>query len=193
MITENSYSYDTNVVSQVAFNEHLKLYKAYIGKINEIDNLIKLDPQLDTANSTYSHYRGLKKSETFVIDAIILHEAYFENMGQTKKSPTPNTEKILTNQFGNYQNWHDEFVACATSARGWCVLTYEQRTNTFRNILLDAHDFGDICVGFPILVLDVYEHAYFKDYGTDKATYINKFMDAIDWDVVGRRVSILEP
>lgn len=192
MVTEKTYNYDTNVVSQIAFNEHLKLYNAYIGKLNEIDNLLKTNPQLNTANSTYSHYRGLKKSETFVIDAIILHEAYFENMGETKKSPNSATEKVLMKQFGSYENWFNEFVACGTSARGWCVLTYEQRTNTFRNILLDAHDFGDICVGFPILVLDVYEHAYFKDYGTDKATYIKNFMNAIDWDVVGKRVSILE-
>lgn len=191
MVTANNYNYDTNIVSEVAFNEHLKLYNAYIGKLNEIDNLIETDPELQTANATYSHYRGLKKSETFTIDAIILHEVYFENIGKSKKSPNSVTQGVLIKHFGSFENWGKEFVACGTAARGWAVLTYEQRTDTFRNILLDAHDSGDICVGFPILALDVYEHAYFKDYGTDKAKYINNFMDTIDWDIVNKRMAIL--
>lgn len=191
MVKAKSYSYDTNVVSERAFNEHIKLYEGYVSKINEIDSILKKDPQYLSANATYSHYRGLKKGETFALDAIILHEIYFNTMGKVEKKPDKETEKIIVEQFGSYENWLNDFIACGKAARGWCVLTYEQRTNTFRNILQDAHDYGDIIAGYPIIALDVYEHSYFIDYGTDKEKYIVNFTDSIDWNVVGKRISVL--
>jgi Fe-Mn family superoxide dismutase len=87
--------------------------------------------------------------------------------------------------------WQDAFAATAKSARGWAILAYEQRTQTCRNILLDSHDEGVICSAYPLLVLDMYEHAYFLDFTTDKATYIDGFLAQIPWSVVERRVSLV--
>lgn len=191
MVKVKSYLYDTDVVSEKAFNEHIKLYEGYVKKINEIDSLLKKDPQYESANSTYSYYRGLKRGETFALDAIILHEIYFETMGKVIKNPDKTTEKIIVEQFGSYENWLKDFIACSKAARGWCVFTYEQRTNTFRNILQDTHEYGDIIAGYPIIALDVYEHSYFIDYGTDKEKYILNFIDNIDWDIVSKKINVV--
>ena len=93
--------------------------------------------------------------------------------------------------FGGLANWKEDFTACAKAARGWCVFAYEQRTGACRNILLDTHDEGNIAASYPIIVLDVYEHAYFSDYGTDKAAYINRFINNIPWDAVEKRAAVV--
>lgn len=191
MVKEKSFIYDTDVVSERAFYEHIKLYRGYVNKINEIDNVLRTDPQYDTANAVYSHYRALKKSETFCIDAIILHELYFEIMGKIPKKPDAATEKVFKEYFGSYESWLKDFVACSKSGRGWCVLAYEQRTKSFRNTMQDAQDDGNIWAGHPIIPIDVYEHSYFIDYGTDRAKYIENFINTIDWDIVGKRIKVL--
>lgn len=83
-----------------------------------------------------------------------------------------------------------DFVATAKASRGWAVLCYDQRSYRLRNISLDSHDLGNIAYSAPILVLDVYEHAYFLQYADNKSEYINRFMDNINWYVVNQRMGI---
>ncbi|MCL2618849.1 MAG: superoxide dismutase, partial [Defluviitaleaceae bacterium] len=137
--------------------------------------------------------RGLKVAETFALSGVILHEMYFQNMSAKPTSPCDKTMTVLEESFGTYDEWLIDFRACALSARGWCLLAYEQRTKTFRNLLQDAHNEGQIPGTYPLLVLDVYEHAYFLDYGTDKAAYIEKFITSINWDAVSKRLGALLP
>ena len=190
-ITPTQFNYDTNAVTQKQFDEHAKLYKGYVDKVNAISDELALHDAQAQANAVYSKYRGLKDSETFALAGVILHEMYFQNMSQTSGEPDEKTMMVLEDSFGSFENWLADFKACATAARGWCVLCYEQRTKTFRNILQDAHDKGSVAGMYPLLVLDVYEHAYFMDYGTGKAAYIDKFVASINWDVVGKRVKAL--
>lgn len=192
MVDAKPFIYDTSVVSERAFYEHVKLYQGYVNKLNEIDNKLKMNPQYEGANSVYSHYRALKKSETLCIDGIILHELYFSIMRTRRKKPDIDTQKIFTRFFGGYESWLKDFIACSKAGRGWCVLVYEQRTKSFRNIMQDAQDEGNIWAGYPILPIDIYEHAYFMDYGTDRAKYIENFISSIDWDIVGNRIRTLK-
>ncbi|MCL2853741.1 MAG: superoxide dismutase [Defluviitaleaceae bacterium] len=185
------FAYDTSAVSQRQFEEHMKLYKGYIDKTNAIGEELTKDAGRDQANAVYSKYRGLKDSETFALCGAILHEMYFQNMSAKPSEPCEKTMMILEDGFGSFDNWLTDFKACATSARGWCSLCYEQRTKTFRNVMQDAHDKGPIVGMYPLLVLDMYEHAYFLDYGTDKAAYISKFAASINWDVVSKRIKAL--
>jgi len=181
------FTHKTSVVSRKQFDDHLTLYDGYIQKTNEATNTLTTNPEYTTANATGGHYRGWKKTETYAINGVILHELYFQNLG-SQSGPMGAKMQQLTNQFfSGADNWKADFAACATSARGWCALVYEQRTGTCRNILLDTHEDGNIATAYPIIVLDMYEHAYFIDYGTDKAGYINRFISNIPWDVVEKR------
>ncbi|MCL2416160.1 MAG: Fe-Mn family superoxide dismutase [Defluviitaleaceae bacterium] len=186
-IQKFDFAHNTNVVSERLYNEHLKLYEGYISKINEIDETLAENPEIAGSNSTYSHYRGLKKGETFALNGVILHEEYFRNMGGGRKEIGAATTRLLNHFFGATDVWVRDFAACAASARGWCCMIYDQRGRVLRNILQDSHDDGVINMSFPIIVLDMYEHAYFMDYGTDKAAYIKNFMENIDWDIVEGR------
>ncbi len=182
------YTNDITAVDKKQYEEHLKLYEGYINKINEIDEVLLKNPEYEGANATYSHFRGLKRGETFALDGVILHELYFENFGGMMKEPEILTLKSLAESFPSFESWRDDFVATARASRGWAILVFDQRSRRFRNISLDAHDVGNVTLSFPILVLDVYEHAYFLQYGTDKNQYIDRFMDNINWGVVNRRM-----
>ncbi len=185
------FDYNTTAVSKEQYDLHLKLYKGYIDKVNVITNGLKTKGSPELSNSVYSKYRGLKKGETFSIDAVILHELYFQNMSNSGMQVGKNTNEIFSHFDGNYFGWINDFKACAKSARGWCVFCYEQRTESFRNILQDSHDDGVIIGSYPLIVLDMYEHAYFLDYGVNKEQYIQNFISAINWDIVEQRCNRL--
>ena len=192
METARNFTNTSDFLSQRQFDEHLKLYKGYVGKVNEItDDLVSFQDR-GSANATYSQYRGLKKGETYALNGMILHELYFPLLGNRQTEPGPLTKAIFDDQFGGYENWKADFTACGISARGWAILFYEQRTGTYRNILLDLHDDGLICGGYPLIIMDVYEHAYFIDFGSDKSQYINKFIGSLRWDLVERKTAVLK-
>ncbi|TYP57883.1 superoxide dismutase [Thermosediminibacter litoriperuensis] len=173
--------------SECQILEHFEvLYKGYVNKVNEIRSLL---PAADRqkANATYSEFRGLKKGETYAIDGVILHELYFENLGGPGGMPRGDLMRRLEKDFGSYQSWLEDFTATGISARGWAVLVYDPRDCRLHNYLLDAHDHGVVQNTMAVLVLDVYEHAYFIDYGTRKADYIRAFMRNVDWTVAEKR------
>ncbi len=185
------YSDDVTVINREQFEAHMRLYEGYINKMNEIDGLLAENSDLEQANSTYSEYRGIKRGETFALNGVILHEFYFENIGSLNNVPEDSVTRCLARDYGSFDLWQDHFVATAKASRGWVVLCYDPRSDRFRNISLDAHDIGNIAISVPILVLDMYEHAYFLEYADDKTTYINNFMKNIDWCIVKDRLESL--
>ena len=190
-ITAIPFTYQTKVVSKELFDNHMKLYQGYVGKTNEISQKLSASTSADlkAANSTYSAYRALKRGESFALDGVILHELYFQNL-VTGSSPMGKRCTHLFERFwGGFANWQEAYTASATTARGWCILAYEQRTRSCRNIVLDSHDDGLICGAYPLLVLDMYEHAYTLDFGVDKGAYIKRFIENVPWDEVEKRAA----
>ena len=185
------FIHKTGVVTPKQFDDHITLYHGYVNKTNEITNKLATDAQRETANATASHYRGWKRGETYAINGVILHELYFQNLGNEGGTPGPKIQALVNRFFGGLDNWKADFEACGKAARGWCILAYEQRTKTCRNILLDSHQDGQIVTAFPIIVLAIYEHAYFLDYGTDKSTYITRFMDQLAWETIEKRAGAI--
>ena len=187
METARQYTNTTDFLSQRQFDEHIKLYNGYVGKVNEITGDLASFQDRAAANATYSEYRGLKKGETYALNGMILHELYFSLLGSAQTKPGPKISAIFDTQFGGYDNWKADFIACGLSARGWAVFMYDQRTYSYRNILMDLHNEGYICGGYPLIIMDVYEHAYFIDYGTDRSQYIHKFIESLRWDLIDRK------
>lgn len=187
------YSDDVTVINKAQFEAHMRLYGGYIKKVNEIEAKLESDSGRKDANATYSQFRCLKRGETYSLNGVILHELYFENIGGETKDPNDQLSTILENNFGSFEQWKEDFIATAKASRGWVTLAYEQRTKQFMNISLDAHDVGNIVLSFPVLVLDVYEHAYFLEYADNKDEYINNFMKNINWDIVSCRLNRIRP
>lgn len=161
---------------------HDVLYAGYVKKVNEIQEKLK-GVDLNEANATFSMIRELKLEETFAVNAVKLHEGYFANLGGNGQIGGP-IQDMINEDYGSYENWEKYFKAAGMGARGWVVLAYDMDWNVVHNYSLDAHNFGDIFNAIPLFILDVYEHAYFIDYGTNRKDYIEAFMKNANWDYV---------
>jgi Fe-Mn family superoxide dismutase len=163
-------------------------YKGYVTKLNEV--LEKLETaDRGKANQNYSEYRALKVEETFNYMGVLLHELYFENLkdGKGTKPGAKLVEQIEKN-FGSFERWKEDFKACGMALRGWAVLVLDLGTGRLINNGLDAHNVYALMNAIPLLVLDVYEHAYYVDYGPKRAPYIDAFLENVNWDVVNKRL-----
>lgn len=168
---------------------HDVLYKGYVNKLNEIEAKAPA-ADLAEANATYSLVRELKREEVFASNAIRLHEMYFENLGGNGKGPSGPILDLIKEDFGSYERWEQEFKALGVAARGWVVLAFDWTDGKLHNYLSDIHSDG-VWDASCLLILDVYEHAYFLDYGTARKKYLDAFMQNVDWDAVNARVQRL--
>jgi len=160
---------------------HDVLYAGYVKKTNEIrGKLASVD--LTTANATYSDLRELKLEETFALNGVKLHEGYFENLGGKGGAPEGAIADMIMRDFGSFEKWAAEFAACGLAARGWVVLAFDLEEGRLMNVVCDLHSQGGIWGAVPVLVLDVYEHAYFIDYATGRKKYLETFMQNVDWN-----------
>ncbi len=157
---------------------HDVLYAGYVKKLNEIELKLDTAPPAD-ANGTFSLIGELKRSEGFATNAIKLHESYFDNLGGDGKSAGALRDMVIED-FGSYEKWEADFKASGLAARGWVVLAYNWDDGRLHNYSTDYHTQG-VWNCTPLLVLDVYEHAYFLDFATARKAYIEAFMKNVDW------------
>lgn len=162
---------------------HDKLYAGYVAKKNEIAEKLQAlshGGDVSSANQSYSELRGLKDGETFATNGVYLHEWYFDVLGGDG-TPTGPLVDALTEKCGSFENFVAYFTACGMAARGWVVLCWDTHDQALRVYTGDAHNQGGVWGCLPILVLDVYEHAYFIDYGSDRKAYIADFWKNLNW------------
>jgi superoxide dismutase, Fe-Mn family len=178
-------------LSAKQISEHFDvLYKGYVNKVNDIRAKI-VAANSEGANGTYAEIRELKLEESFALNAVKLHEAYFLGMGGDGQV-TDKIKDLLAKDFGSYEKWQADFIATGMSARGWAVLYWDWREMHFSNALVDWHSHGGIWGTSPLLVLDVYEHAYFIDYGTKRKDYIDAWFKNVHWQFVQKLVTQIE-
>lgn len=174
-------------ISMKQLNEHYKLYIGYVNKLNEIWNIPYVPGNYTDSNSTYSKMRSLKLGETYSLDGVKLHDLYFENMTGGSNIPYGPILNAIIDQFSSYDNFLTYLINVGLSMRGWAVLSIDSLDNKLHIIGSDLHDTGAVWLSYPILVMDVYEHAYFMDFGTDKEKYIFTFIQNINWDILNDR------
>lgn len=172
-----------NGISGKAVEEHLKLYKGYVNKSNEI--LQKLETvDLSTANQVYSELRSLKVDLSFAIAGKQNHELYFSHLKPDGGEPTGSLKQQLEKDFGGFDKYIANLKASGIAARGWTWTVWFPELGKLLNWVGDTQN---TYLGWnlkPILALDVYEHAYFMDYGVDRGKYIDAFVKNLDWDKV---------
>ena len=160
--------------------EHFKLYEGYVKKTNEIQEKIEKADKSE-ANGVYSAIGELKRQETFAVNGMKLHEVYFGHLNGTGE-PKGELVKMIENDFGSIDAWKADMVATGICARGWAILAFDYKDNRLHNYGSDAHNVGAVWGAIPIIVLDVYEHAYFMDYGVNRKDYLDAFFKNLDWD-----------
>jgi superoxide dismutase, Fe-Mn family len=175
--------YELDGISRASVEAHYKLYQGYVNKRNEIlGKLAGVD--LGSANQVYSELRALKVDLTFAIGGIKNHELYFAHLGGGGGAPTGSFAALVQRDFGSVDAWRSDLKATGMAARGWAWSAYDWDEGHLFNYIGDAQNTFPVWNATPLVALDVYEHAYFLDYQTDRASYIDAFFDNLDWDVV---------
>jgi len=170
-------------ISRESVEAHYKLYQGYVAKRNEI--LGKLNGvDLASANQVYSEVRALKVELSFAVGGIKNHEVYFEHLGGNGGDPDGLIGDLIERDFGSVTDWRDDLKATGMAGRGWAWTAYDWDEGRLYNYIGDAQNTYPIWNATPLVALDVYEHAYFMDFATDRAGYIEAFFANLDWSVV---------
>ncbi|HEU5212171.1 MAG TPA: Fe-Mn family superoxide dismutase [Gaiellaceae bacterium] len=179
---------ELNGISRASVEAHYKLYQGYVAKRNEIlGKLAGVD--LAAANQVYSEVRALKVELSFAIGGIKNHEIYFEHLGGDGGDPDGAVAQLIKRDFGSTADWAADLKATGMGGRGWAWTAYDWDEGRLFNYIGDTQNTYPIWNATPLVALDVYEHAYFLDYGTDRASYIDAFFANLDWSVVNDWVS----
>ncbi len=170
-------------ISRETVEAHYKLYEGYVNKRNEImEKLAEVD--LGGANQVYSEVRALKVDLSFAVGGIKNHEIYFEHLGGGGRDPDGPVGELIRRDFGSAAEWRADLKATGMAGRGWAWTAYDWDEGRLFNYVGDAQNTFPIWNATPLVALDVYEHAYFIDYQTDRASYIDAFFNNLDWDTV---------
>jgi len=176
---------EMNGISQRTMEEHYELYKGYIAKTNEIQEKLG-GVDRSTANQIFSDLRSLRVDLSFATGGVKNHEIYFEHLGGKGGAPSGRVAEMIGRDFPSVEAWLTDFKASGLAARGWVWLAYDHDWHTLTNVVGDAQNTFPLWNATPILALDVYEHAYWIDYGRLRGKYIEAFFNNLDWSVVNQ-------
>lgn len=167
---------------------HFTLYQGYVTNTNKLADA--LSAMLKDGKTGLPEYAELKRRFGWEFGGMRLHELYFGNMkngGAPMEAGMKLAEKINAD-FGSFDEWQKDFKASGTMRGiGWTILYYDPTGNQLFNSWVNEHDMGHLAGCVPLLVLDVFEHAYMLDYGLKRADYIEAFFKAIDWQAAEER------
>ncbi len=166
---------------------HFKLYEGYVKNTNLLLKSLK-EYSMETPIDIYS-FGALNRRFGWEFDGMRLHEFYFDNLGgKTPLAKDSVLSRALVDQFGSYETWKKNFGDIAMMRGiGWVILCRDPQTGRLMNVWIAEHDLGHLAGAEPLLVLDVWEHAYLTQFGLDRAGYIDTFFKNIDWNVVQQR------
>ena len=188
--SEKKFTFNSDFLSNDNFQNHIELYQGYLKNFNEVS------AKLDTAdkqnvNCNHSEFRSLKLDETFNMNGVYLHELYFANIGDIHSEIKMDSLAYmrLSRDFGSFDAWQKDFIACAAASQcGWAVTYFNTYTQTYMNAVIDLHT-NNIPFGtYPVIVMDVWQHAYYRDYLKDVTTYTRAMMKLLRWPVIEERV-----
>lgn len=186
-IQAKDFSHLQGTVEGISWNQleqHIGLYNNYVKTLNTVqDQLAQAARGGNTAD-----LRQLMLTQSYALDGAILHDLYFSNMGSTTNTPGELTARYLSRDFGGTQNFITQFEGVGAKMRGWAVAGLNMLDGKIHVYGLDAHDEGTPMGVYPLLIMDVYEHAYMIDFGTNRGRYLEVFRRNIDWTEVEQRL-----
>jgi len=175
-------------LSEQILKNHFTLYQGYVTNVKKVSEILA---NLSRENKTSSpEYAELKRRFAWEFNGMRLHESYFENISKDGKAIDKDSKiyKKIAEDFGSYENWEKDFKATlAVRGIGWGILHYDAKEKRLFNSWINEHDSGHLSGAIPLLVIDVFEHAFMIDYGIKRADYIEAMMKLINWDEVEKR------
>lgn len=186
---EKLFNINTDFLSKGNIDNHIELYRGYLESFNNIS--AQLDSISRESGSNHSAYRSLKIDETYNVNGAYLHELYFSNIGDPNSNIQMDSLSYMriSRDFGTFDDWQRDFIACAQSSRcGWAITYLNMYTQSLMNCVVDFHA-QNVPVGmYPVIVMDLWQHAYYKDYLKNSKTYTNAMMKQLKWPVIEERI-----
>lgn len=171
--------------SDALLKNHFALYEGYVANTNRLADM--LSAMVKEAKTGTPEFAELKRRFGWEFNGMRLHEYYFANLskgGSQLDKGSPLARKIEEN-FGSYENWEKEFRAIgAMRGIGWVILYYDTTAKRLFNCWINEHEVGHLAGCAPLVVMDIFEHAYMTDYGLKRADYINAFFKSLSWEKV---------
>ncbi|KCZ73192.1 superoxide dismutase [Candidatus Methanoperedens nitroreducens] len=174
----------TEGFSNQLLRNHFTLYHGYVNNTNKLSDVLSTMVREGMAGTP--QYAELKRRFGWEWNGMRLHEYYFGNMIKGGRAIDKNSDlyKKIVKDFGSYENWEKDFKAIGMMRGiGWAMLYYDTAAGRLLNVWINEHDVGHLSGASPILIMDVFEHAFMIDYGVKKADYIESFFKAIDWKI----------
>jgi Fe-Mn family superoxide dismutase len=174
--------------SETLLKNHFTLYQGYVTNTNKVlDTLEQMNKDGKTSTPEFAE---LKRRLGWEFNGMRLHEYYFDNLGgKGGISSGSKAAKAIAASFGSIEAWEKDFRATgAMRGIGWVVLYQDTSSNRLINFWVNEHDTAHPAGCNPLLIMDVFEHAYMLDYGLKRADYIEAFFKNINWSAVDGRV-----
>lgn len=169
----------SGISEKVLVSHYENNYGGAVKRLNAINAQLA---ELDFAKAPNFLINGLKREELIAANSMILHEIYFDGLGGASR-PGGALAEAITRDFGSIERWRTEFAAMGKAeggGSGWVILSYSPRNKRLVNQWAADHT-TTLAGGRPVLVLDMYEHAYHMDFGAAAARYVDIYMEAIRW------------
>ncbi len=155
----------------------------YVGAVKRLNAIDAQLAGIDWATAPNFMINGLKREQLIATNSMILHEHFFNALGGGGR-PEGALAAAIARDFGSFERWSAEFSAMGRAeggGSGWVILTYSPRDKRLVNSWAADHT-TTVAGGQPVLVLDMYEHAYHMDFGAKAANYVDAYMQGIRWD-----------
>lgn len=176
--------------SETMLQNHFTLYQGYVKNTNTL--VETLNGMSKEGKGASPEFAELKRRFGWEFNGMRLHEFYFENLGgKSQMNQDGKLAQKLQQEFGSFDNWATEFKAVgAMRGIGWAILYQDQTNGKLLNFWINEHDAGHPAGCTPLLIMDVFEHAFMTDYGIKRADYIGAFFQNIEWNVVESRLKM---
>jgi superoxide dismutase, Fe-Mn family len=183
-------------ISKQTMEDHYKLYEGYIKKTNECrKKLNEFDYSQIEGNQVYSDLRAVSVDYTFALLGYKNHDLYFGHLGGDGGDPDDRFAELVEEEFNGLGKWFDAVKKAASAARGWVMVGYDLNDGSVFNYIMDTQNLWAVYNMVPVLALDVYEHAYARDFGATpdgRKQYVEAFFRNVDWDHVNRQLAQAE-
>lgn len=177
-----------NGITDDQINDHWKLYEAYVAQSNTLK--AELQQMRQNGQGNTAAYADRRRRFGFEFNGMTLHEYYFGNLkANVERQTDGGFEKAAAEAYGSFDAWSEDFALTGkTRGIGWAICYIDPETGDLNNHFVQLHEEGNIAGYQPLVVMDVWEHAYMVDHQAGgRAAYIDAFLSNVNWDVVEKR------
>lgn len=178
-------------ISDRTLETHFKLYEGYVNNTNLLREQIAEVTERGKPTGLDPKFAELERRLGFEYNGMRLHELYFDNLSTSRADPSSAAKDALAAAYGSFDSWKKDFIAVGgLRGVGWAIAYQDPNNGRITNHWIELHQDGNLASFKPIIVMDVWEHAFLLDYKpSERGKYIEAFFTNLNWQLIGERIS----